>query len=111
MGKAVVLKMDLRNFFPTTTAARVERYFRIAGWSKEASALLTRLCTYEGALPQGAPTSPRLSNLVNHPMDARLAALAAASGAVYTRYADDMTFSLDESTAPAARAIRKRSKP
>lgn len=91
--RAVVLRMDIRDFFTSTRAARVEKYFRRVGWDAEAAALLTRLCTHEGGLPQGAPTSPRLSNLVNFQLDARLAALARKCGAAYTRYADDLTFS------------------
>src|SRR5205814_1273721 len=73
--------------------ARVERYFRHIGWNAEAAALLTKLCTYRGSLPQGAPTSPRLSNLVNLRFDARLAAIANGRGLSYSRYADDITFS------------------
>ncbi|HWS89770.1 MAG TPA: reverse transcriptase family protein [Pyrinomonadaceae bacterium] len=91
--RAVVLRMDVQDFFLSTKAQRVEAYFRRIGWGAEAAALLTRLCTSRGGLPQGAPTSPRLSNLVNFRLDARLAALARAHGASYTRYADDMTFS------------------
>lgn len=91
--RAVVLRMDVEDFFASTKAARVESYFRAVGWGAEAAALLARLCTHAGGLPQGAPTSPRLSNLVNFRLDARLSALARRSGAVYTRYADDMTFS------------------
>lgn len=93
VGAAVTLKLDIRDFFPTTAADRVEAYFRAIGWDRKASALLTRLTTNGKGLPQGAPTSPRLANLVNFPMDARLAGLARKLGATYTRYADDMTFS------------------
>ncbi|HWW75269.1 MAG TPA: reverse transcriptase family protein, partial [Pyrinomonadaceae bacterium] len=93
--RAVVLRMDVRDFFAETSAARVETYFRRVGWNAEAAALLARLCTHAGGLPQGAPTSPRLSNLVNFRLDARLSALARSQGAAYTRYADDMTFSFD----------------
>jgi len=93
-GAKVLLKMDIREFFPATSAERVREYFRRIGWDKQAADLLTRLCTHRGGLPQGAPTSPRLSNLVNHGLDARLAGLAARLGCQYTRYADDLTFSL-----------------
>ncbi|HRK29585.1 MAG TPA: reverse transcriptase family protein [Tepidisphaeraceae bacterium] len=111
---AVVLKIDIRDFFPRTTAKRVNAYFRQIGWDTVASAALTRLCTHQGGLPQGAATSPRLSNVVNYQLDSRLAGAARgfraarfdASGemlppegltpiaAAYTRYADDITFSL-----------------
>lgn len=91
--KSVVVRMDVRDFFGSTKAARVRDYFARLGWNADAAQLLTRLCTHEGSLPQGAPTSPRLSNLVNFKLDARLDALARRFGADYTRYADDMTFS------------------
>jgi retron-type reverse transcriptase len=93
VGRAVVVRMDLKEFFDSTTAERVGRYFRAIGWDKEASRLLVRLCTDRNGLPQGAPTSPRLSNLVNYRLDARLAGLARKLAAIYTRYADDLTFS------------------
>lgn len=115
-NSAVILKLDIRNFFPATTTDRVRAYFLKIGWDTAAADALTRICTHKGGLPQGAPTSPRLSNLVNFAMDARLA--AAARGfrrvginpktlepvlnertileMVYTRYADDITFSFAE---------------
>jgi uncharacterized protein (TIGR03067 family) len=95
-GRAVVVRLDIREFFPTTTARRVYDYFRRIGWNRPASALLMRLCTHEGGLPQGAPTSPRLSNLVNYRLDQRLAAMADKLEARYTRYADDITLSFAE---------------
>lgn len=93
VGQPVVAKLDIVDFFANTSAKRIEEYFRFIGWNREAAGLLTELCTHEGGLPQGAPTSPRLSNLVNHGLDAGLAKLAEQSGAMYTRYADDITFS------------------
>lgn len=93
VGRAVVVKFDLRDFFTATTAARVEAYFRTIGWNAEAAALLTKLCTWQGSLPQGAPTSPRLSNLVNYAFDVRMARLASKTENTYSRYADDLTFS------------------
>ena len=95
-GQAVVLRFDLVDFFPSTRAPRLKAYFRRIGWNRPAAKLLLRLCTYEGGLPQGAPTSPRLSNLVNYRIDARLSGMAARLGAVYTRYADDITISFAE---------------
>lgn len=108
-GQAVVVRMDLKDFFPATQAKRVRGYFRQVGWNRPAADLLTRLCTFDGGLPQGAPTSPRLSNLVNYRLDARLTGLATRRrlrnprtagrleerpvGATYSRYADDITFS------------------
>lgn len=92
-GAAVLVRMDIRDFFPTTRAERVQAYFQAIGWSPEAANLLTKLCTYEGHLPQGAPTSPRLSNLVNYGLDARLTGVARKLGATYSRYADDLMFS------------------
>jgi hypothetical protein len=95
-GRAVVLRFDLVDFFPSTSGQRLRKYFRRVGWNRPATEILLRLCTFEGGLPQGAPTSPRLSNLVNYRLDARLAGMAARLGGVYTRYADDITISLPE---------------
>jgi retron-type reverse transcriptase len=93
VGQEVVIRLDLRDFFTSTNVARVDAYFRTIGWDADAAALLARLCTYEGYLPQGAPTSPRLSNLVNRRLDDRLFALARMRSASYSRYADDITIS------------------
>jgi len=95
LGRAVVVRMDLRDFFDSTSARRVRRFFRRIGWNRPAARRLGELCTHRGALPQGAPTSPRLANLVNYRLDTRLNNLAAAFGATYTRYADDLVFSFD----------------
>ncbi|MBN1518217.1 RNA-directed DNA polymerase [Candidatus Sumerlaeota bacterium] len=92
-GKQVVVKLDVKNFFPSTSERRVRRWFRQIGWNRRAAELLTKLCTYHDGLPQGAPTSPAISNRINCGMDALLSKLADEHGATYTRYADDMTFS------------------
>jgi RNA-directed DNA polymerase len=94
VGADVVVKMDLKDFFTSTKADRVRAYFYSIGWGQDATDILMRLCTDANGLPQGAPTSPRLSNLVNREMDARLDGYARSVGGRYTRYADDMTFSL-----------------
>jgi len=107
VGAAVVVRMDIHDFFPSTATHRVRAYLTGIGWSSEAVYLLLRWTTCDGGLPQGAPTSPRLSNLVNYLMDARLAGLAARLGAVYTRYADDITFSFGaDDRCAAAVAVR-----
>lgn len=93
VDSAVVLRMDIRGFFSSTSSARIRDFYRRLGWDSQASELLARLCTYKKGLPQGAPTSPRLSNLVNYPLDVRLSAVAEKIGAAYSRYADDITFS------------------
>jgi uncharacterized protein (TIGR03067 family) len=94
-GQAVVVRLDVHDFFPATTADRVFQYFRHIGWNRPAARLLTQWCTHQGGLPQGAPTSPRLSNLVNYRLDSRIAAMAGKLEAHYTRYADDITLSFD----------------
>lgn len=92
-GQGVVINIDLADFFPSIPAERVYEAFRALGWGRETARILTNICTHEGRLPQGAPTSPALSNLVCRRLDARLAALAKSSGGHYTRYADDLTLS------------------
>jgi hypothetical protein len=92
----VVLKMDLKDFFDRTSAQRVQAYFQRIGWNRNAAALLTRLVTTNGGLPQGAPTSPRLANLVNISLDRNIARAAARFNGTYTRYADDITISFPE---------------
>jgi retron-type reverse transcriptase len=102
----VVVKLDLVDFFPTMHFRRVRGVFNQIGYSEKVAHVLASLCTYRpvldgalvawpGVLPQGAPTSPALANIACRRMDARLAALATKSGARYTRYADDLTFSFD----------------
>jgi len=100
VGKEAVVRMDIRGFFPATTSQRIRTYFRAIGWDRHAAKILTQLCTHKEALPQGAPTSPRLSNLINVLLDARLAGLAKRFGGDYTRYADDLTFSFQTATNP-----------
>jgi len=104
-GKAIILKLDIRDFFPSIPAERVEACFRFIGWDEQSATILTRLCTHDGSLPQGAPTSPRLSNLVNRRLDERLDAIARQMNCAYTRYADDITFSSDSD--PPASHVRK----
>ena len=105
VGQGVVINLDLADFFPSITAERVAESWRGLGWDAEAATILSRICTQEGRLPQGAPTSPAVSNLVCRRLDARLAALAKKHEGQYTRYADDLTFSF------AGLGINKRLRP
>lgn len=92
-NQPMVLSLDIKDFFPSTNAAKVFGLYRSLGYSKPVVTMLTGLCCYEGALPQGAPTSPVLSNLLARRIDARLSGFALKHVIRYTRYADDMTFS------------------
>ena len=95
-GKAMVLHFDIIDFFPSTSRTRVYKYFRRIGWNRRVAKLLCRLVTYEDSLPQGAPTSPRLSNLINYLMDHCIEEFVAQFEGTYTRYADDITISFSD---------------
>jgi RNA-directed DNA polymerase len=122
VGRHMVLRLDLQDFFPSLPAARIRALFRTAGYPEPIADLLGGLCTNAAPgdlwaqltsdisgdlrremrslygrphLPQGAPTSPTLANLCAYRMDCRLLALAHAVNAGYTRYADDLAFSGD----------------
>lgn len=107
-SKEVLINIDINNFFPSVKYSSVFRMFNYMGYTKEVCHLLTRLCTNaENVLPQGAPTSPSISNLVNLRLDKRLSTLAISSGAVYTRYADDITFSGDKQILKYIKLIKR----
>ena len=122
VARRVVLKMDLQDFFPSLSGARVQAIFRTAGYPESVADLLGGICTNATPreiwrelgrevdpcqiqearilysrphLPQGAPTSPALANLCAYRVDCRLLGIAHSSGAEYTRYADDLAFSGD----------------
>jgi len=124
VGWRIVLRMDLQDFFPSLRGGRVQAFFRTAGYPEPVADLLGGICTNAvprsvwnslGSgqnvermaearalyawphLPQGAPPSPALANLCAYRVDCRLSGLAAAVGARYTRYADDLAFSGDGS--------------
>lgn len=104
--QAVVIKMDIKDFFPSITAATVEFYFREIGWNRHAAKLLSELCTHQyDSLPQGAPTSPKLSNLVNYVMDMQIDKAVRHYHGTYTRYADDITISFPEDHPKHVRGI------
>lgn len=88
-----LLKMDIENFFPSIKLNRVMAIFRNLGYTKKVSYYLSSICCLDGALPQGAPTSPSISNIIARRMDYRMSGLAERFSLTYTRYADDFTFS------------------
>jgi hypothetical protein len=115
-GRELLVRFDLEDFFPSLADSRVLRIFLTAGYPEAVARALTRLTTHAAPpsvlaektlawgerrrlasphLPQGAPTSPALANLGAFRLDCRLAGLAEAAGANYTRYADDLLFSGD----------------
>jgi RNA-directed DNA polymerase len=136
VGRAVVVRMDLEDFFASISHARVVAIFRRVGYPRRVASALAGLCTApapagvlaehprtstdlgqrflanarlrDAHLPQGAPTSPALSNLAAWRLDRRIAALAAGFGATMTRYADDLAFSGDETFAHALRIFIPR---
>lgn len=120
-GKPTVLRADLRHAFESITASRITDVFRRAGYPPAIARLLADLCTtatpadqLRGVpsahaahlrgrhLPQGAPTSPHLSNLVMRSLDRRLHGYAMANGLTYTRYGDDLALSGYEMNADRA---------
>jgi len=116
-GPHVVLRVDLKDFFPSITFPRVAGVFASLGYNAGISTLLALICTeaprveatFEGAksyvalsqrfVPQGAPTSPALTNLLCRRLDARLSGMASHFGFAYSRYADDLVFSSPASDA------------
>lgn len=95
-GQKQLLKLDLKNFFPSIKINRIIYIFKQLGYPNNIAYYLSSICCHGDYLPQGAPTSPILSNIVSRKLDSRLITLAKKMGLKYTRYADDLTFSGDE---------------
>jgi len=94
VGQPVVLKLDIRHFFDRTIYPLVkDKAFPAHRYSESNRILLTMLCVYRDALPQGAPTSPAISNIILRDFDDTVGAWCGSRGITYTRYCDDMTFS------------------
>jgi RNA-directed DNA polymerase len=91
--RPLLLSLDIQDFFPSIKRPRIYGIFRGFGYTQEVANILARLCTRDECLPQGAPTSPALSNIFAKRLDRRLAGLARKLKARYTRYADDLAFS------------------
>ncbi len=94
VGRDAILKLDIRKFFDHVIYPMVkERVFRAEKYSEQNRVLLSVLCLYHDALPQGAPTSPHISNIILREFDNTVGEWCASRGIRYTRYCDDMTFS------------------
>lgn len=92
-GARLLLRADLRNFFPSITIERVEGRFLELGMQPEAAGALAQFVTIDGRLPLGLNASPMLANLVCVDLDVKIEKLAMAHGCRYTRYADDISIS------------------
>lgn len=91
-----ILKIDLKDFFHSINKTKVFYLFKGVGYNNLIANILTNICTYEDRVPQGAITSPVISNLICKKLDYRLSGVASKRGISYTRYADDMYFSCDD---------------
>ena len=90
-----VYNVDLKDFFPSIKSGRVFYCLQREpfAFDKETASIIADLCCHEGALPQGAPTSPIITNIICEKLDQHLSKLAQRYGLSYSRYADDITFS------------------
>ena len=95
VGQRLVLNIDLKDFFPSINFGRVRGLFmsKAFGMGPAAAAIFAQICTFKNGLPQGAPTSPVLSNFMATSLDRQLTRLARQNRMTYSRYADDITLS------------------
>ncbi len=101
-----VLNVDLKDFFGSINFGRVRGMLMAKpyGLGKDAATILAHMCTFNGVLPQGAPTSPIITNMICGRLDSELKKLAGTYRCRYTRYADDITFSTSLRSFPEALA-------
>lgn len=104
VGATLLLKVDIKDFFPSISKARVEKLFVDLEVNSEVATLLASFLTINGKLPLGLPTSPIIANAICHGMDGDLSKLATSSGSTYSRYADDISFSTN-TTLPKTEVI------
>lgn len=100
-GASFILNVDIKDFFPSVHFRRIKEMFEkppfnLTGEREPLAFIIANLCTEDGVLPQGAPTSPLLTNIICQRLDRRLQKLASQFKGSYTRYADDMTFSCND---------------
>ncbi len=98
-----VFNVDLQDFFGSINFGRVRGFFikdQNFLLHEDVATVIAQIACYENKLPQGSPCSPVISNLIAHSLDILLAAHAAHKGVIYTRYADDLTFSTNKENFP-----------
>ncbi|PTI16257.1 reverse transcriptase domain-containing protein, partial [Staphylococcus warneri] len=98
-NKKNILNIDLEEFFHSIHFGRVKGFFEKDSTfkvPKDVALIIAQLTCYQGYLPQGAPTSPIISNLIGNILDMRLLKLCKKYKLNYTRYADDLTFSSND---------------
>jgi RNA-directed DNA polymerase len=102
--KRFVFNLDLKDFFPSVNFGRVRGMFMAVPYQRNAAVatVLAQICCHDNALPQGAPTSPVVANMVCAKLDSLLQRLADRYKCTYTRYADDITFSTSRPSFPPA---------
>ena len=111
VNKPVILKVDIRHFFDRLIFPLIkEKAFPVTRYSEQNRILLTFLCTYKDALPQGAPTSPMISNIIMKEFDDIVGQWCNERDIAYTRYCDDMTFSGNFDPMPVIALVRKELK-
>ncbi|MBQ9994310.1 MAG: RNA-directed DNA polymerase [Clostridia bacterium] len=110
-GKDKILKLDIYRFFDSIMYSAVkDRVFTRDRFSEPIRVLLSILCYYDDRLPQGAPTSPAISNIIMREFDDAVGKWCSRRGITYTRYCDDMTFSGDFNAARVVAFVRRRLK-
>ncbi|EPX81460.1 retron Ec67 family RNA-directed DNA polymerase/endonuclease [Litoreibacter arenae] len=105
-----VLNFDLKDFFPSINFGRVRGFFmknKHFLLDEKVATIVAQLACHKGALPQGAPTSPVISNLIANHLDIRLSRVATKNRCTYTRYADDITFSTNKKDFPKGIAANR----
>lgn len=113
-NRRFVLTLDLEKFFPSINFGRVRGFFlknRNFELQPKVATIIAQIACFQNALPQGAPSSPIISNMVAHVLDIRLGKLAAATKCTYSRYADDLTFSTNQKEFPASLAYESTEAP
>jgi retron-type reverse transcriptase len=96
VDRRIVVRMDLKDFFPSITYRQVRQVFSQFGYTYRVASMLANLCCDEGRLVQGAPSSPALSNLVAMRVDQRICGMKPKLKFYYSRYADDLIFSSND---------------